>query len=334
MAIDELESLVLREYELIFRTTQSYLAKSSISNRYKDEIWKALTRLSPEKNTVSRNNLPLLLPRLCYQACGKIANFPAEISAAWYLFYIAADLMDSVQDREHRFDLENTPYSFSEWLNMASSFFFIANGLLVELLDQKYDQERVRSVLQAFQTKLLEMCEGQQLDLSARDIYLVDYLDILRKKSGTFFSLACTAGARLAGNEPSCLEDLAGFGSHVGCILQILDDLEDWHHLENGETQILSTTDWTKNLATRYTLEVLPSEEKIKFRQIIERVTKTPDEWQTYVAWVNRSGAALYILTLLIQEVESAKKHLQNNLLNPGPKEMLNRILNSLVGEI
>lgn len=334
MAIDELESLVLQEYDLIFQTAQSYLAKSSISNRYKDEIWKALTRLSPERNTVSRNNLTLLLPRLSYQACGGIADFPPKVSAAWYLFYIAADLMDSVQDREQRFDLENTPYSFSEWLNLASSFFFIANGLLVELLDQQYDQERVRSVLQAFQAKLLEMCEGQQLDLSARDISLVDYLDILRKKSGAFFSLACIAGARLAGNEPSCLDDLAGFGLHVGCILQILDDLEDWHRLENGETQILSTTEWIKNLATIYTLEVLPSEEKTLFRQIIEKVINQPDEWQTYVAWVNRSGAALYILTLLIQEVESAKKHLQNSFLNPGPKEILDRVLNNLVGEI
>lgn len=59
-----------------------------------------------------------------------------------------------------------------------------------------------------------------------------------------------------------------------------------------------------------------------------------PEEWQTYVAWVNRSGAALYILTLLIQEVESAKKRLQNYLLNPAPKEMLSQILESLVGGV
>lgn len=178
------------------------------------------------------------------------------------------------------------------------------------------------------------MCEGQQRDHSARDISLADYLDILRKKSGAFFSLACTAGAKLANNEPSCLEELAGFGSHIGCILQILDDLEDWHHLENGETQIFSTTEWVKNLATIYTLEVLPSEEKTIFHQIIKRMNNQSDEWQTYVAWVNRSGAALYILTLLIQEVESAKKHLQSNLLNPYSKEMLSRILNGLVGEL
>jgi len=334
MAIDELESFVFREYELIFRTIQSYLAKSSISNRYKDEIWKALTRLSPEEKTISKSNLTVLLPRLSYQACGGTRNFPPEVSAAWYLFYIAADLMDSVQDRERRFDLENTPYSFSEWLNLASSFFFIANSLLVELLDQNYDQERVRSVLQAFPTNLLEMCEGQQQDLSAGEISLADYLALLRKKSGTFFSLACSAGARLAGNEPSCLEDMAGFGAHLGCILQILDDLEDWHRLEKGEAEILSTMNWVKNLATIYTLEVLPSEEKTLFRRVLQRVINQPEEWQTYVAWVNRSGAALYILTLLIQEVESAKNHLQNNILNPAPKEMLSQILNRLVGEI
>jgi len=334
MAIDELESLVLREYQLIFRTTQSYLAKSSISNRYKEEIWKALARLSPEEETISKSSLTVLLPRLSYQACGGIDDFPPEVSAAWYLFYIAADLMDSVQDREHRFDLENTPYSFSEWLNLASSFFFIANGLLVELLDQNYDQERVRSVLQAFPTNLLEMCEGQQWDLSTKEFSLADYLGILRKKSGAFFSLACTAGAKLAGNEPSCLEDLAGFGAHFGCILQVLDDLEDWHRLENGEIERLSTMDWVNNLATVYTLEVLPSKEKTLFRQVIKRVITQPEEWQTYVAWVNRSGAALYIMTLLIQEVEAAKKRLENNLLNPVSKEMLSQILNCLVGDI
>ncbi len=334
MAIDELESLVRQEFKLIFQVTQSYLAKSSISNRYKEEIWKAFVRLSPEQQSISRSNLTLLLPRLSYQACGGMGNFPPEVSAAWFLFYVAADLMDSVQDKEHRFELENTPYSFSVWLNLASSFFFIANGLLTGLLDKNYDQVRIRGVLQSFHSRLLEMCEGQQQDLTTDDVPLVDYLEILRRKSGAFFSLACTAGARLAGGEPGCLNDLAAFGTHVGCILQVLDDLQDWHRILAGETQKLSPMDWVKNLPAIYTLEVLPPEEKAFFRQVIERVIDRPDEWQTYVGWVERSGAALYTLTTLTQEVEAAKKHLQNNLLMPAPKEMLLQILNSLVGEI
>jgi len=333
MAIDELESLVNRELDLVFRTIQSYLANFSISPPFKEVIWKSLSRLSPRPQSFSNSNLTLLFPRLSYQACGGSDHFPPEISAAWYLFYLAADLMDSVQDFDQRVDLANTPYSFSEWLNLASSYFFIANAILTALLDQDYDKRRVASVLKSFQERLLEMCEGQQQDLSTQEFSLSSYLEMLRKKSGAFFSLACYAGARMATDDLGCVKNLANFGSHVGSILQILDDLEDWHRLQAGESPLSRSLNWYKNLPTVYTLEVLPDDQKLAFRRVIDNLAERPEEWQSYVAWVNQTGAALYIMTMLTQEAELARKHLHNNRLQPVAKATLIRILNRLVGE-
>lgn len=103
--------------------------------------------------------------------------------------------MDSIQDQDDQLLTDFNQLSSSEGLNMAASFFFIANALLVEMLYQDYDLESVKSVLRFFQNKLLEMCEGQQRDVSAHEMSLANYLEMLRKKSGSFFSLACYAGA-------------------------------------------------------------------------------------------------------------------------------------------
>lgn len=334
MAVDELESLALREFDLISQTVQSYLTRSPISHPFKDAIWELLARLSPQSEKLSKSNLTILLPRLSYQACRGGALFPIEISTAWYLFYLAADLMDSLQDQDDQLLTDFNQLSSSEWLNMASSFFFIANALLVEMLYQDYDLESVKSVLRIFQNKLLEMCEGQQRDVSAQEMSLADYLEMLRKKSGSFFSLACYAGARMASKETGCVKGLSDFGTHLGCVIQILDDLEDWHRLQAGDKQILQKMDLGKNLATVYTLEVLPSEEKELLRKVIERINRSPEEWQTYSEWVDRSGAAVFILTILAQEVESARKALHNDLFLREPREALLTILTTLADEI
>ncbi|MCX8063064.1 MAG: polyprenyl synthetase family protein, partial [Anaerolineales bacterium] len=306
---------------------------SSISQPYKEALWKVLSRLSPKQEKISKSNLTILIPRLSYQACdGRIA-FPIEISAAWYLFYLAADLMDSVQDRDHLPLLQEDHRSSAELLGYASGFFFLANALLASLLDREYNLETTKSVIKIFQNKLLVMCEGQQEDLSLREVGLKEYLDLAHKKSGNFFSLACLAGASMANADSICLERLSAFGTHLGCIIQILDDLEDWHRIESGDKTVLKMMDWYKNLPTVYALEVLPWNEKTSFRNVIEKLSIQPEYWQDYVAWVNRTGAAVYIMTALTQEVELARNALKSDRFLQTPREALLRIINRLVGE-
>ncbi|MFN3309851.1 MAG: hypothetical protein ACK44E_11655, partial [Anaerolineales bacterium] len=142
------------------------------------------------------------------------------------------------------------------------------------------------------------------------------------------------AGARMASEETGCLEGLLDFGSHLGCVIQILDDLEDWHRLQARDNQILQKMDWYKNLPAVYTLEVLPAEEKGLFCDVMEGVSRSSEKRQTYVEWVNRSGAAVFTLTLLAQEVEAARKALHNNLFLQEPREALLTVLTTLADKI
>ncbi|MCS7248518.1 MAG: polyprenyl synthetase family protein [Anaerolineales bacterium] len=244
-------------------------------------------------------------------------------------------MMDSIQDQENRD--EGSIISVAEGLNLASGFFFIANALLTEVLKTKNDFPALYDVIGAFHTRLLEMCDGQQQDLCAKELSLEGYLDMLRKKSGAFFSLACYIGARMACGRPDWWKRFSDFGSHLGVVIQILDDLEDWYklqELQNNAQSVLPKMDWYKNLPAVYALEVLPSKERRDFRRAIDKVGKETSAVSDYIGWVNRSGAALFILALIGREVGYAKEALSEEALVAQPKEDLIRILELLVGKL
>jgi geranylgeranyl diphosphate synthase type II len=73
------------------------------------------------------------------------------------------------------------------------------------------------------------MVAGQQLDLEAeqREVSVDELRTIHARKTGALMTAAATAGALIGGASPSELEIIEEFGSRLGLLFQITDDLLD-----------------------------------------------------------------------------------------------------------
>ncbi|HUK37887.1 MAG TPA: polyprenyl synthetase family protein [Methanomicrobiales archaeon] len=91
------------------------------------------------------------------------------------------------------------------------------------------DGARVRSVSLLAHT-CAEICDGQHLDMSfagKEEVSEVEYLEMVRKKTGSLYAAAASMGAILAGAKPMQADALYQFGLTTGIAFQIQDDLID-----------------------------------------------------------------------------------------------------------
>ena len=87
---------------------------------------------------------------------------------------------------------------------------------------------RLRQMGYEFSQSMLEICEGQALDLEyekSEKVTTEDYLHMVSKKTGRLLGLACQLGALLSDVDEKVADDLNCFGIELGQAFQIQDDL-------------------------------------------------------------------------------------------------------------
>jgi geranylgeranyl diphosphate synthase, type II len=85
-------------------------------------------------------------------------------------------------------------------------------------------------ILDLFASALIEVCEGQALDLEfeqAPTVTLKNYLTMIEKKTARLISMSTELGAIIGGGTPLQVEALHRFGHFLGRAFQIQDDLLD-----------------------------------------------------------------------------------------------------------
>jgi len=85
-------------------------------------------------------------------------------------------------------------------------------------------------LVSSFTTCVIEVCEGQALDLEFEDrtdVTVQAYFRMIGKKTGRLISLATELGARIGGGSPRQIAALARFGLYLGRAFQLRDDLLD-----------------------------------------------------------------------------------------------------------
>jgi geranylgeranyl diphosphate synthase type II len=90
------------------------------------------------------------------------------------------------------------------------------------------DSPQIRRMGLEFSQAMLEICEGQALDMEFEQRESVpadEYLDMVGKKTGRLLGLACQLGALIATKDEQIVTNLKYFGIELGQAFQIQDDL-------------------------------------------------------------------------------------------------------------
>lgn len=91
-------------------------------------------------------------------------------------------------------------------------------------------QEHLAEVIDSYSLTMLEICEGQQLDMefeSRNDVAESEYIEMIRLKTAVLLALGLRTGALLAGATAADAARLYDFGMQMGIAFQLQDDLLD-----------------------------------------------------------------------------------------------------------
>lgn len=310
----------------IFDLITEFWARPAVWPGYKELLFQAIMPVrkegAPPRASASEW---LRLPGLCCQAVGGDPQAADRLTAAWFLFYRAAHLMDSVQDQD-----EPEPWWAEAGpgaaLSAATGLFFTATAILEDLHNQLLAPGAGPDILQRFSDSFLTMGSGQYLDLVRPSLALEEYWQVAEAKSGAFFGLACWAGARLASQNLELLERFQRFGNQIGLLIQIGDDLDELGLLA-GEKGGPSLIPGPRALPVVYARAVLPAHDQRQLSAALEAAEKDAAAAGELREILEKSGAALYILAELHRHYQIALAELRE----AGPETSVSRELIALL---
>lgn len=176
----------------------------------------------------------LLRPQLALLACcavGGTAEMALPLAAAIQLAHDFTLLHDDIQDNS---DLRRGRVTvWKQWgvaqaINAGDGMLLVAHLALAQLLDAGVQPRVALEVMRRFDRTLLEVCEGQFLDMSFEGQISIgedDYLAMIGRKTATLIASSAALGGLVGGAEPESVAALHEFGWSLGLAFQIEDDL-------------------------------------------------------------------------------------------------------------
>lgn len=178
-------------------------------------------------------DFPVLLPVWSAQAGGAPTDLTIDVAAAWAGLYLAAKLLDDLQDGDP--PILGPATEMHTVLNLATGLLFASGASLAGRGD---DRSSVRHELaRRFNRHGLAVAAGQELGMAPQaDAGVLEWAwQVLAVKGGLPFSLACSSGALSGGASQPAVAVLAEVGQCIGELVQLLDDLIGMQTGDSGD---------------------------------------------------------------------------------------------------
>lgn len=171
-----------------------------------------------------------ILTLLACEAVGGVrsAAMPAAIAVELLHNFtlVHDDIMDSSEKRRGR-DTVHVKWD----TNVAILSGDVMMGMALRLLMRSAQHaERPLDVIDAFTTGLIEVCDGQALDLAfmeRRDVTPDEYFTMIERKTARLLEMSVAIGAHVGGSGNGCVESLRTFARDIGIAFQLQDDVLD-----------------------------------------------------------------------------------------------------------
>jgi len=235
------------------------------------------------------------LPGLCCQAAGGDPSWADRLAEAWFLFFTAAHLFDTIEDQDPP-DEGIPDMAPGVTINLATGMLVAASLSLNQMQLEGRSQRYAAQIADNYYRTVLTMCNGQHLDLIQGQPSLEQWMQISAAKSGAFFQLACQSGASLATQDPARVAGFGEYGFRLGLLLQILDDVGDFHQAANDKQPFLSL-DAGRSLAVAYARQVLPADQQAILSENLATASQNAAAAQQVIDLLQQCGAGLYLFT-------------------------------------
>lgn len=190
--------------------------------------WTNVAGLNDE-NSPGKSLRPILCLAACEMAGGKWTNaIPA--AASLELIHNFSLIHDDIQDGD--LTRRSRPTLWSIWgvpkaVNAGNSMRVIADKAMLELT--RVNKDNVITINSALESTLrcLDMIEGQYMDMSfenSTQVTVVDYLDMVSRKTGALIESAMYTGALIATGSKETASIFGRCGRNLGIAFQIRDD--------------------------------------------------------------------------------------------------------------
>ena len=167
---------------------------------------------------------------LACEAAGGDAASAAAAGAAIELAHSFTLLHDDIADHDETRRGRATAWKLwgiGQAITAGDAVYALAN-LAAGGLEGQSSPEITLSVLRELNQAVLDVCEGQQLDISYEgqyDLSQADYLRMVGLKTAALLRSACAIGAMIGGAGVETAEALGSFGFGIGIAYQIQDDM-------------------------------------------------------------------------------------------------------------
>lgn len=198
------------------------------------------------------------------------------------------DVVDNAMIRRNFFSIN------ALWKNKIAVLvgdYLLSKGLLLSLEhnDHQILQITSRAVKEMSEGELLQMEKARKLDIK-EDIYF----EIIRAKTASLLSAACSAGAYSATKDSEVAEHFRLFGEKVGIAFQIKDDLFDYGDDNVGKPTGIDIKEKKMTLPLIYTLQNVDSALKRKIIYIVKNNNTDRAKVNEVIDYVKKSGGIEY----------------------------------------
>lgn len=256
-----------------------------------------------------------ILVFLCARAFGPITSSTHIAASLIELLHTATlvhdDVVDDAYERRGFFSIN------ALWKNKVAVLvgdYLLSKGLLLALDTKHYNH------LQTLSTAVKQMSEGELLQIEkARKLDIDEsvYFDIIRQKTASLISAACSSGAASTTDDPQMIQKMWDFGEKIGIAFQIKDDLFDYGDSDIGKPRGIDIKEKKMTLPLIYALNSAKKTEKNKIINYIKNDSNNDAKVKEVIQFVHDMGGMEYANTVMQQYKQQALDILNTIPSNP-----------------
>jgi geranylgeranyl diphosphate synthase type I len=272
------------------------------------ELLQAHLRIEREQAAAQPEMSAIQMPLLVHEAITGDERAALPVAAACTLFFLGADLYDSILDHEL------PPYwrtRDSAEVNLAATTLLAALPQLSIALLRKEGTPPARlwALSHLFADTILELNAGQHEDVlfpNLENVSLEDSRLMAERKSGSAGALLAKAGAVLATEDPLTIEAYAAFGLCFGTAKQLINDVWDiW-----GEDTSRDLLNGKRTLPIVHALSTLRGEQRERLQNLLAVARESAEHHDEVRALLAAAGSVRYTALIVWLYQQQAQNHL------------------------